>query len=353
VDGINVDRTAPTILGSVSLAPNASGWYNTVATVSFTCSDETSGVASCPDPAPVLEDGPDQSVSGTAADKAGNTASARVDGINVDRTAPTVLGSVSAPPNASGWYNSSPSVSFVCSDATSGVASCSDPVPVSEDGAGQAVNGSAADKAGNTASATVEGINVDRTDPSVSLVGGPADGARYNLGDVPPAPTCSARDELSGLVEACDVSGYSSTVGTHTVTAKATDKAGNAASASATYTVGGGWTLNGFYRPVDMSGVTNRVRAGSTVPLKFEVFDGPMELTSTDIVTSFTVAFDDCKATSTVDDIENYSTGGTSLRFEGGQFIQNWKVPQGAGVCYEVSLKLEDGSTAVASFKTT
>jgi hypothetical protein len=101
-----------------------------------------------------------------------------------------------------------------------------------------------------------------------------------------------------------------------------------------------------------MSGATNRIKAGSTVPLKFEVFDGQTELTSTEIVESFDVVIGDCQRDASVDDIENYSTGGTSLRYEGGQFIQNWKVPQGADVCYQVSLTLFDGSTAAAAFKT-
>jgi hypothetical protein len=65
------------------------------------------------------------------------------------------------------------------------------------------------------------GASIDKTPPTVSLA----------------APTCSASDALSGLDGSCGVTGYSTTVGTHTVSANATDKAGNSASASATYTV--------------------------------------------------------------------------------------------------------------------
>ena len=62
------------------------------------------------------------------------------------------------------------------------------------------------------------------------------------------------------------------------MTATATDNAGRTATATRSYTVLG-WTLNGFYQPVDMSTETtvvyNSVKNGSTVPLKFEVFAAP------------------------------------------------------------------------------
>ena len=104
---------------------------------------------------------------------------------------------------------------------------------------------------------------------------------------MPSSPTCSGADTTSGLAS-CEVSGYGTTVGVHTVTAVATDGAGNSSTESHTYTVKG-WTINGFYQPVDMSGVWNTVKNGSTVPLKFEVFAGATELTNTSIVRGFTV----------------------------------------------------------------
>ncbi len=39
--------------------------------------------------------------------------------------------------------------------------------------------------------------------------------------------------------------------------------------------------MKGFYAPVDVNGVLNTVKGGSTVPLKFEVFAGSTELTDT------------------------------------------------------------------------
>ena len=46
----------------------------------------------------------------------------------------------------------------------------------------------------------------------------------------------------------------------------------------------------GLYQPVDMNGVLNTVKSGSTVPLKFELFAGATELTNTADVKSLTSA---------------------------------------------------------------
>lgn len=82
------DRTPPSISASASPAANANGWRRTDVTVTFTCTDGGSGVASCSAPAVITAEGAAQSVSGSASDIAGNTASATASGISLDRTAP-------------------------------------------------------------------------------------------------------------------------------------------------------------------------------------------------------------------------------------------------------------------------
>jgi len=154
---VGVDNDRPTITASLSPSPNAAGWNNSPVTISFTCSDNTSGVASCPSPITVNTEGANQVFSGTATDLAGNTASASVT-INLDMTPPTVTGSINPPPDAGG-YNSGPvTVTFTCADALSGVASCSSPVSVTQEGTAQ-VPGTATDVAGNTAS-TMVAVNI-------------------------------------------------------------------------------------------------------------------------------------------------------------------------------------------------
>jgi hypothetical protein len=233
--------------------------------------------------------------------------------------------------------------------------SCSPAATLSAEGPGQSASGTCTDLAGNVSDpATASAINIDKTNPSVALVGGPANGGSYYFGFVPAAPTCSASDGLSGLDGTCSLSGYDASVGTHTVTASAVDKAGNLASASATYTVNA-WTLKGFYSPVDMGGVINTVKGGSTVPLKFEIFAGSTELTATSAIASFKTASISCGTLSQItDDIEVTTTGGTSLRYDttGGQFIQNWQTPKAAGICYRAVMTAQDGSSLTAYFKT-
>jgi hypothetical protein len=113
------------------------------------------------------------------------------------------------------------------------------------------------------------------------------------------------------------------------------------------------WTLNGFYQPVDMGGVLNTVKGGSTVPLKFEVFAGTTEKTATTVVKSFVQTKINCDSSAQIDEIEVTSTGGTSLRYDGtaGQFIQNWQTPKAPGACYSVTVTTEDGSKLSANFK--
>jgi len=269
-----------------------------------------------------------------------------------DTTAPVITPSVSGTLGENGWYVSNVTVSWTVEDGESAISSTSGcaPITINTDTTGTTLTCSAT-SAGGTSSQSVT-IKRDATNPEVSLVGGPADGGSYYFGSVPAAPTCSASDATSGLAGVCSVSGYSAAVGTHTVSASATDNAGNSASDSATYTVLA-WTLNGFYQPVDMSGVYNTVRGGSTVPLKFEVFAGSTELTSTTAVLSFVQTRVACDGSAPQDDIEITSTGGTSLRYDttGGQFIQNWQTPRQAGACYRVTMTAQDGSSLVALFK--
>jgi hypothetical protein len=141
-------------------------------------------------------------------------------------------------------------------------------------------------------------------------------------------------------------------VGSYNVLAKITD---NNYQGQATGTlVINSWTTKGFYQPVDMGGVYNTVKGGSTVPLKFELFAGATELTDTGSVKTLEANKVSCTSGAAEDAIEVTATGGTSLRYDttGGQFIYNWKTPTGAGSCYKVTVTANDGSTISAFFKT-
>ena len=113
------------------------------------------------------------------------------------------------------------------------------------------------------------------------------------------------------------------------------------------------WTYGGFYQPVDTGNVLNVAKNGSTVPLKFEVFAGGTELTTVASIKQSFVQTLTCGTGVALDDIENYATGGTSLRYDttSGQFIFNWQTPRTPGACYRVTLTLLDGTTISANFK--
>jgi hypothetical protein len=355
--------------------------------VSLACTDSVDGGTATPvalsptfDPATssysvsVAGDGV-HDVACTAADAAGNTENDS-DAAQIDTQAPVIndAGPTASPDGTDNWYKTAVTNTFTVTDATSGLsAACTAAFPAvsgvntravttgSTEGTNVSVfSGTCADDAGNVAT-TVESANfkVDLQDPyNVHFIGGPAANATYFYGFVPAAPTCGATDDLSGVL-GCTVTGYSDTVGAQTVTSTATDNAGRQKAASRNYTVAG-WTMTGFYNPVDMTpqGASvptyNTIKGGQTVPLKFELFAGTTELTSTASVSGITAKETTCKTTGAVDDVEATATGGTSLRYDtsAGQYVYNWQTPKTSNRCYAVTVAARDGSAKTAYFWT-
>jgi hypothetical protein len=191
----------------------------------------------------------------------------------------------------------------------------------------------------------VVSAKIDKTAPTLSLNGGPAPNETYPFGAVPPAPSCSAADLLSGLDGSCTVQGYSTVVGSHTLRAVARDRAGNETQTSTTYTVLP-MTFSGFHAPIDMGDVSNVVKAGATIPLKFEVFLGTTELTDVAVVRQPLLALQTACSPGPTDEVEMLSNGGTQLRYDAssGEFIFNWQTPRKPGFCYVVTVTLRDGT---------
>jgi len=148
---IQVDKTPPTIVGSHTPAPNAGGWNNTNVTVNFACADAISGLAqtSPPPPTELSTEGVNEEVTGTCADLAGNSATAIVAGINIDKTPPVLTAALNPSPNVNGWNNTDVTITFAATDALSGVESVSPPVLVLTEGQDQVFTGVATDHAGN------------------------------------------------------------------------------------------------------------------------------------------------------------------------------------------------------------
>lgn len=163
---VYIDKIAPTITATPDRPAGASGWYNGPVTFTFACADTLSGVVACPSPVTVSGSGTALPVSGSVSDNAGNSATFATT-IKIETVPPTITGAPTTLPNANGWWKTDVTVVFTCSDAGgSGIASCG-PTQTFGQGAGQVATGTAVDGAGNTATATVPNLNVDKVAPTL------------------------------------------------------------------------------------------------------------------------------------------------------------------------------------------
>jgi hypothetical protein len=270
-DGGQTDTTAPTVSAEVSGQQDANGAYVGSATVTATAQDAGSGVASIeyeiddtgfqPYSAPVVVDkAGDHSVQVRATDKAGNVSEVKsvaftvVEATPADTTAPQVSAAVTGDQDADGAYVGSATVTLTAQDSESGVASveyaldggsfASYSAPVTVDQAGEhTVSYRATDNAGNVSDpqsvtfTVVEPAPADTTAPSVSAeVSGEQDANGAYVGSA--TVTITAQDSGSGVesVEySLDGAPYAvvtgpvevSQPGQHTLSYRATDKAGN------------------------------------------------------------------------------------------------------------------------------
>lgn len=174
----------------------------------------------------------------TATDAAGNQTSASQTITVIDSAAPTISGAPTTLPNANHWWNTPVTIHFTCAD-NSGLVTCPADISLTADGADQSVTATATDAAGNTATATVGDIDIDRTAPTITFTGATA----YTV-DQTVSITCASADATSGLdltrPNTCPVASghaYSFGLGAHTLSATATDRAGNVATRSITFRV--------------------------------------------------------------------------------------------------------------------
>jgi hypothetical protein len=273
-----------------------------------------------------------------------------------DTTPPVITANIQGTQGSNGWYTSTVTVSWTVEENESlnslQTSGC-DETTISTDTAGTDITCEATSDGGSD-SKTVT-IKLDATKPEITVNSEISNGQEFYFGDVPSEPTCDATDATSGInSDGCQVSGYGTTVGSYTLKFTAKDNAGNTQTQEIGYKVLP-WTIKGFYQPVDMNGVNNIVKAGSTVPLKFEVFKGSTELTDISVRDTVAQKKVTCDTGATVDEIEQYTTTGqTTLRYDtsSGQFIDNWKSPTTKNVCYQVTMTFDDGSSVAALFRT-
>jgi WD40 repeat protein len=195
---LRYDKTPPQVSCQ---PPDTTRWYREDVSVPCTASDSLSGLANSADASfTLIARGEGQAVSTgtrTVADRAGNSVTAGPYTFQIDKTPPKITYTLSSQPNIWGWYNTDVTVSFQCEDALSGVASCSSPVTVSQEGKDLEVRGEAVDKAGNRSTTTVR-VNIDKTPPTGSLTIN--DGAA-TTGSTQVTLKIQANDPLSGVAE--------------------------------------------------------------------------------------------------------------------------------------------------------
>jgi len=249
-------------------APNGSGWNSSPVTVSLTATDDESGgsgVHSITYTASGAQSIDATTVSGASAtidltadgtttltysatDNAGNVEAPQTVTPRIDTTAPTITGSRTPATGNTvngqgyGWNNGPLTVGFTCSDDLSGVESC----PSS---ARRSRLQNATTTATVTASAALSGlaglVEVVEGNPPVAL------------------------DPWTGSVAVpLDMSKR----GSHELTVTATDEAGNTTTKTLNYTVGG---VVGPLVPLAGQGhAPSTFKAGSTIPVKFQLTDG-------------------------------------------------------------------------------
>jgi microsomal dipeptidase-like Zn-dependent dipeptidase len=364
------DNTPPESTVAIAPPTPASGWYNADVVATITASDADSGVEKIDYSvtAAPLANGPvsgsqatvtitgegDRHLTYFATDLAGNAEAPNAATVRIDRTAPTIDAAPSPSANAAGWNNSAVTVSFTCADTLSGIDSCAAAAVLNAEGVNQSASGNAADVAGNIASASIGGINIDLTPPVVAVTG-VSNGAEYDLNNVPEAG-CSTSDALSGLATAAVVSvtgGTSNGVGTYVVSCTgASDRAGNVAAATASYVVH--YVFTGFFSPIGNHPVVNAIKAGQTVPVKFGLGGNHgLDVLLGGIVTSSAIG---C-GTGVVSDLSELTVmnpGASQFTYDPltSTYQFNWKTDRNwSGSCRRLLLRLDDGTLHTADFR--
>jgi hypothetical protein len=327
------DSTPPVITPTVTGTLGNNGWYTSDVSVSWSVTDPESTISSSTGCGLTTITADTAGTTLTcSATSAGGTDSVSVT-IKRDATAPSIGGSASPAANGAGWNNTDVDVTFSCSDALSGVASCGPDTTLTGEGAGQSVTGTATDEAGNTATDTVSGINIDKTAPTLSPTVSPNPAILNGTATA----SANATDALSGVASESCGTVDTSTVGPGSVDCQATDVAGNTGYATANYTVTVNVSL--FFAPVDNLPLVNSAKAGQAIPLKWRLTDangqpylGPITV----VVESW--ANGTCNGAS--DPIEEYASGASGLQNLGDGYWQfNWKTPKGyANTCRTVSV---------------
>ena len=214
---------------------------------------------------------------------------------------------------------------------------------------------SSSDTRGNSASAGFTVSVLDRTKPVISGATSQTLVATSPAGAVATfAPTAHDTVDPSVAVVCSHQSGDTFAPGNTVVQCTATDDSGNQASASFTISVRYAWS--DFLRPIDNLPLTNTVKAGSGIPVKFSL-GGNMGLSIIESGYPRSVRIN-CVSDAPEAEVETtVNAGGSSLTYDAtaNQYVYVWKTDKAwAGTCRQLQLQLADGSAMkLANFKFT
>jgi len=273
-------------------------------------------------------------------------------GVPADTTAPVISYTLDpvAPTGDNGWYTDDVSLTWQVVEDES-------PDSLVKTGcANQAITidqmattySCAATSDGGSATQVDVTIQRDATAPVVEVTG-IANGAVYTLGDVIPTASCDTTDATSGVAANATLSSSGGPVGEITATCDgAMDNAGNAGSASLTYTVVYAWS--DFAGPID-SQTLNAVKAGAGVPVTFSLA-GDQGLAAITGITSVAIACESGAVSTEITD--TVAAGNSSLQYDAltDEYTYVWKTDKSwSGTCRQLTLTLADGTSHQASFQ--
>ncbi|MEW9699925.1 sugar-binding protein [Paenibacillus sp. SI8] len=258
---MKTDFTVPTTTVSTqpAQADGQNGWFVQPVTLHLSATDDLSGVAESGyslnrgvdwqtyvGPVTLGQDG-HYTFSYRSTDLANNTEEMKTITINKDSTAPVTVANVSPPqPNgANGWYRSNVAITFTASDSLSGVDQIqylnnnsvnwtvySGPLNYTQDGT-YTVKYCSKDLSGNVEIAKTHTLRIDKTPPTITF--SVSDGISYWI-DETVVITSQANDSGSGIATFTHTNisapAYTFVIGTNTLTASATDIAGNTATST-------------------------------------------------------------------------------------------------------------------------
>ncbi|WP_457095391.1 HYR domain-containing protein [Lysobacter sp. P5_B9] len=231
-----VDTTAPVVIAPANVTAEATGPLTAVPHGAATASDAV-GVVSLTNDAPATFPLGTTTITWTAADAAGNSASATSTVTVVDTTAPVVTPPANVTAEASGPLTAVAHGTATATDAV-GVVSLTNDAPATFPLGTTTITWTAADAAGNSASATSIVTVVDTTAPAVTV---PASLVREATSAAGASVTFSATaiDLVYGnvAVTCAPASGSTFALGVTTVACAATDGSGNTGHAAFTVTV--------------------------------------------------------------------------------------------------------------------